>query len=598
MFQNQPLLKKKRRNSQGYSIGAERVSRFRLRCDEETFPSTDFEESFTEPEPIEREDYETGNVIEELEKEEARYLKCFDKDESLVSSAMIKMARLSRKARRGAVDEIIKMLISPEFPMEQLKSKCRSLADCLMKEDSVFKATFFDRGFQKVIVRDEENLVQCDLYLKSPIRVLSDQISGASKYACLFNTKSSYDQTESYAHPMDSQLGIRGERAIMNAIMSSKEDGVIWHNQEHSMETSFAGMIQLYSDKSSTTLKQSSFQFYPMHATMLNFSEQYRRHCIVHGMSVVAFLPVKFFSNENGNLIEKNLSRAHYLSMLRRCMELVLRELKEVGFPGFQCRDLEGTPRICHPVIASYCCDLPECHDILPIKNGNSSKRNCHRCNAFTQEFNTYTNHEKRTGVRTISILQSLRKLRNAGKNKDCEELMNEHSLIDFIPFLATFPFIGIDPVLDFHIIFSFEPLHNLHLGISRLLKSCLSERLRSMSAQSSRNAGNERIVPLRFSRLKILMGINRFLSHVQRYSPMNGARVDFSKGGSSGSEKGLYGPDGKLIGMLEGKDLRNVDMIFPFVGALLDRTCNEVESALSTKLFVTYVEIVQESLS
>ena len=187
------------------------------------------------------------------------------------------------------------------------------------------------------------------------------------------------------------------------------------------------------------------------------------------------------------------------------------------------------------------------------------------------------------------------------GKNREGEEVLSDYSLIDLLPFLHDFPFMGLDPVLDMHIIFSFEPLHNLHLGISKLLKSCLSERLRSTELETSEvsiRGGKKKTFPFRAVRMVILTGINRMLSHIQRYSPISGVRIDFSKGGSDGNEKGLYGPEGNVIGMLEGKDYRNLDMVFPFVGMFLDRACGETTTAVSTNLFVMYVEIVQESLS
>lgn len=600
MFRDQSVTKKRRHSRSFHVLPTECGAQYRLRSDANAFKGREPSDNSVPSVPLEVDNELMRDIVSTSEQHETQLAE-LDNKEPLVTSAMMLMARLSRKAGRAAVDEVLRLLIHPEFQMEKLKSMCQSVSDCLKVENDLVEKKLSGQGFQRVIVFDDDKSVQCDLYMRSPLEVLSKQIRGASRYTCLFNDPTDGIESGTYSHPMNSQLGTKGEKAVRNAIMSCKEENVMWHDNENSAESSFAGMVQLYSDKSSTSLKQSSFQFYPMHVTLLNFSEQYRRKCIVHGMSVVAFLPVKFFSNDNGSLIEKNLSRHHYLVMLRKCMEIVLSELNEFGFPGFECRDLEGTRRRCHPAIASYCCDLPECHDIVPVKNGNSSTRNCHRCNALTDQFNLNTASEKRNGMETTSLLKEAQKLRKTGKIRESDDLLNKYSLIDFLPFLAKFPFFGLDPVLDLHIIFSFEPLHNLFLGISRLLKSCLSERLRSLDFETSlipTAAGKQRTVPFRTVRMTILMGVNKLLSHIQRYSPIPGSRVDFSKGGSSGHEKGLYGSEGKLIGMLEGKDYRNLEMVFPFVGAFLDRACDEVVTAVSTKLFVIYVEIVQESLS
>lgn len=49
---------------------------------------------------------------------------------------------------------------------------------------------------------------------------------------------------------------------------------------------------------------------------------------------------------------------------------------------------------------------------------------------------------------------------------------------------------------------------------------------------------------------------------------------------------------------MLQGKDYKSLDMVFPFIGMFLDRCCDEVHLALSTTVFVQYVDIMQSALS
>lgn len=571
----------------------------RLRCDRETFLNSD------DPiVPVYNSEYEQDKVLDIIRKLQTNNgigNEKLSEEEQLLTSTMLLMAKVSRKVGRNNLDAVIKLIVNPLFPVDKMRSSCRSVMDCIRLENHLLHKNLSGMGFQRTTVLNEDKTVQCNLYLRSPIGVLASQIRGASASSTLFNCDSNRAGGDNYSHPMNASLGVNGEAIMKQYVMSNKNSSGMWHDGKDTREKSFAGMVQLYSDKSRTSLKESSFQFYPMHVNLLNFSEQYRRYCIVEGMTVVAFLPVKFYAYGKSDQFEINLARPKYLGMLQKCIALILGELKTFGLEGFPCMDKDGVHRVCHPVIANYCCDMPECKDILPVKNGNTSNRNCPRCIVSSKKFNEFTAAAPRDGNNTVSMIFKSRELRLAGKYDASEKLLDEYSLVDMIPFLHDFPFIGLDPVLDMHIIFSYEPLHNLFLGISKLLKVCLSERLRSIVLQTSAVltvGGKKRTTFFRTVRMTILTGINRMLSHIQRFSPMHGIRIDFSKGGSCGHEKGVYGAEGNLIGMLEGKDYRNLDIIFPFVGVFVDRLCDELSTAKSTKLFVHYNDLLRTSLS
>ena len=602
LFRHTSSIKKRKRKELHHSSIATSISQLRFHCDKETFGRISHKVPTAAPENLYDDNSLVSYVMNHIQDQENRTaLDTGGNIAYLATSAMVMLARFTRKVGKGAEDELINLSTSQDFPNTTFKRLCQSSKNCIKMESSLVENDLSIRGFSRIVVHDNDHDIQCDLYIKSPVTVLSTQIKGASKYSTLFNSPPSTTEPTDLTHPMNSLLGRNGEKCVRKAVMSSITPGVMWHDGNLGAQSSFAGMIQLYSDKSTTSLKQSSFQFYTMHATLLSFSEEYRRHCIVHGMTVIAFLPVKFFRKENGILIQQNLKRFDYLFMLHKCMGTVLHDSRESSYLGFPCIDAEGMMRRCHPVISNYCCNLPESHDIIPINNGNSSKLNCHRCNTLTENFSTFSPGNKRTGMDTIALLKQLQDLRKGSNRKQCNAILFEHSLVEFFPFLHGFPFIGLDPVLDMLAIFSFEPLHNLHLGISKLLKQCMADRLQSTVLETSAipsKGGKCRTSSFRSVRMKILASVSKLLSHIQRYSPIIGVRVDFSKSGSNGQEKGLYGPDGTLIGMLEGKDYRSIDMVFPFVGMMVDRACGEVGTAVTTRLFVLYSEIVQLFLS
>ena len=523
----------------------------------------------------------------------------FESGERNVNSLLkLRLGRIGRKCSQKDVDGVISLLAHRSFELNKFVSTCSGYKECMIEEESIIQRSLGTVGFKKHRVTDHTTEVSCDLYLRSTVDVLQSQVAGASDVSCFFNPKSNQDNV---GNPMTAELGKAGVHAISSAIMSSSDKGVLWHDSITSLESSFVGLIQVYSDKSKTSLKESGFQFYPLHVTLLNFSEEYKRDCIVSGATFLAFLPVLFYRDVDGHIMEENVDRPQKLRLLHLAMDIVLTDICNLGYCGFSCKDSEGRRRRCHPCVVSYCCDLPESKDMSSVKNGNSSERNCHRCLAQTNHFNVLTASNHRTGNETERIIREARNLRREGK-KDCaEKLMDKYSLVDQLPSLLKLPFLRIHPCLDMHLLFTFEPLHCFHLGISKELKKCMADRLRSESLTTSNipnRSGIYKERTFRNSRMTILNGVNRMLSHVQRSSPAKGFRVDFSASCKGESGNGLYGDDGKLIGMLEAKDYKSVDMIFPFIGMFSDRCCGESSIAPCTNLFVEYVDLMQMTMS
>lgn len=519
---------------------------------------------------------------------------------SAVDNVMLKLGHISRSVGRRCVSELIEMIRSECFSVAAFRKRCSSAKDCTELEEEVVSSNLVDHDFKLVVIKDPETGIECDIHIRSLISFLRKQINGCSGLDTIFNPNVD-PHMDAYSHPMLARLGREGVPAVVSSIMSNLEEETLWCTDTNNGGWSFVGMLQLYSDKSRTTLKESAFQFYPFHVTLLNFSDNYRRQCILNGLSLVAFLPVSFYRNINGERVKSGINRLERLNMLHLSIRYILSELKEVAYRGFSCEDKEGSTRVCHPCIGSYCCDLPESKDLSSVKNGNSSMRNCHRCMARTNTFNLYTKDLNRKGEESVEIIKAAKQLRKNMKGREADRILYSHSLVEQVPCFDGFPFMGTTSVLDFHAIFIFEPLHNFHLGISKELKRCLSERLRAENLFSSAlptKGGKERTSSFRVLRLTILHGINNMLSHIQTFSPAKGLRIDFSNSAKGSSGSGLYIEEGKLVGMLEAKDYKVIDKVSPFIGMLVDRCCDESETAPTTTLFVQYVDIMQMSMS
>ena len=188
---------------------------------------------------------------------------------------------LSKNGNKGAED-LLELLSHQEFPSKKLRNICGNFDDCKELEDNIFERNLNDLGFKKSTVCDPDSNIQCDIYYRSPISFLQKQIQGSgSDNAVYDHLKMASSQDQGFAHPMSAVLGKKGVPAVIQEIRSSLEEHTLWKEWDGSGNSSFVGLIQLYSDKFKTSLKESAFQFYPLHITLLNFSKAYGR-CVYH----------------------------------------------------------------------------------------------------------------------------------------------------------------------------------------------------------------------------------------------------------------------------------------------------------------------------
>lgn len=125
------------------------------------------------------------------------------------------------------------------------------------------------------------------------------------------------------------------------------------------------------------------------------------------------------------------------------------------------------------------------------------------------------------------------------------------------------------------------------------MLKVSISNRLKSRkhfsSAMVTLKGENKPYVSIRAT---ILNGINHMLQSIESESPARGLHIDFSSKGKGAVYNGLFKSEG-LIGLLEAKDYRNVDMVSPFISMYVDRCCGETSLAPNTRVAVQYVDII-----
>eukprot|EP00737_Agarophyton_chilense_P001618 gb/GEZJ01001816.1/.p1 GENE.gb/GEZJ01001816.1/~~gb/GEZJ01001816.1/.p1 ORF type:complete len:286 (+),score=22.95 gb/GEZJ01001816.1/:1476-2333(+) len=166
---------------------------------------------------------------------------------------------------------------------------------------------------------------------------------------------------------MASQLGSHVFPAMKEDILHSQDPEVIWHEHKTIGIDTFKGFVQLYSDKSSTTLKSSSFTSYPLHITRLNFSDSFRRHCISRNYTVVGYIPTSFNNTSSPpddvsidiNPFSYSMDRKVHMELVKNSLRSILNPLCSARLKGFPFRNADGVIRQCHPIMAHYRADIP-----------------------------------------------------------------------------------------------------------------------------------------------------------------------------------------------------------------------------------------------
>ena len=172
------------------------------------------------------------------------------------------------------------------------------------------------------------------------------------------------------------------------------------------------------------------------------------------------------------------------------------------------------------------------------------------------------------------------------------EALLKDRSMHDIRPVLMDFPFMGSAPILDVFQMFSLEPMHVLHLGLSKMLKNCALERLKSIDRTTTKwYTPGPASRTFNSIRTRLIRQLNKFVEKTT--IECDGVRLGLYLINVDGKYglNGLFNREG-ITGMLEACDMIKIDMISLFFGALLDRACDEVQECPMTTMFTDYVDM------
>ena len=510
--------------------------------------------------------------------EETRSLEAHRRKEKAEEMAAM-LAYISRKVSKKASTGLMQILKDESFDKQLFNEMFKRSSDCIRFVDSLFDQELKHQGFEKLRLTNSDGDISCMLFLRNPVNLLREQIGLVDHQALSLHPRTEVDRCgrRSFGHPLSAQLGEEAIPSVIEYIKNSTNRKIMWNTSTEN--ASFVALGQIYSDKTQTSLRANALTLYPVHLTLLNFREEDRRSFIISGRSVVGLLPTEYESTGT-----RSLTREMKMEMLQKSISKTFEALINVAMEGFSCQTADGITLKCHFALANYVCDLPEAWDVLGVKGQNSAFP-CHRCTVPRDLLSIPSCYELRSVQETKECRVAARTARTKANQLEC---LNKYSLSLHASFLEKFPFVQCSPYLDIYSIFTFEPLHNIYLGLSKLLKEMCCQRLCDDTFSTVMQDADGRYKRFPEIRTALLNGMNHILSCIQRDSPATAFKIDFSDAGKSGSYNGFFVKDG-LRGMLEAKDHRAVDQVMPFLAMFLDRFCGEV---VSTSIFTEYAEI------
>jgi len=544
--------------------------------------------------------------------------------------------KYDEKSKRELLKEVIEILNKDSFSIKHFREKIKSISNCreVIKEELDKKME--SDGFEKSEVKltKDGHITKTSFFKKNVIAVLRKQVELCMNQNFKVTIEKDIVQEEGKddgeEHPTNTLFFRNINRMKRASVMKCPEMEVIWY--ENGECKSFTGLCQVFTDKTASSLNAKAMTAHAVHLTLLNFDKRFREWLINHGHTIIGFLPTKMNAvdfveddckgaidtdenehipngsatdyviplNDRLEMTSNNNGRLQKMNVIHSVMKDILSPLTETNKIGFKCETKDGRKYYCHPIICSYCCDIPEGKDLSGIRHNTNTKYPCIRCLSSLNDIRNNRTGKERTVEQMNVILEQVQMLMQNGKSngktkKQTEKLLKEWSLSEYNSVLVELYLENEMFILPgLYTIFTFEMLHNLHLGLSKLLKRSVYNYIssRRVVRMSLLTGNKERVIGS--MKNQILKACNSILRDIQENNHTPGLHFDFSTKDCSKQLNGIFTNDG-LKGMLEGKDYRNLDYVFPFVTAFIDKITGQNNNPELTEINIIYTDIVNE---
>ena len=359
---------------------------------------------------------------------------------------------------------VISLLHNESFDLGLFRSEIKTLESCRVFVSSKFSEKAAKDGFKKNVVQysDGNEIHKAEFFQRDILTVLKKQVAAASETDILLTPQNK--SNSHITHPLESSFFqnqyINRKRQVMKDVRSN----VVWY--DGSERKSFVGFLQVFTDKTVTSLKVGSVTAYVVHVTLLNATKKFRRKLIQSGKTIVGFLPTgvtetSINNSSNGNnrkvtelvnmeidgnedginctnmegietgnadqeiveLLDKVLltsntrGRITKLGLTHEAMKQILQPLLTVSTVGFDIAH-DGLTLVCYPMLISYCCDIPEAKDMSAVRHNMNTKCPCHRCLSMLSSIESFTKAPIRHHKDTFKIRMDIQSKFGATKTR------------------------------------------------------------------------------------------------------------------------------------------------------------------------------------
>lgn len=142
---------------------------------------------------------------------------------------------------------------------------------------------------------------------------------------------------------MSSNIVLQACQNDMQLIKPSSDTKVSWKSAAIDRIETSIGCLQTLCDRSLTSMAASSSPFYPLHVTLLSFTETARQRYVMNGDTSVAHLPTKFDQSFPRHKIVQRSRNIRKSTIQLRTLKALYKST-ELGLPPFQDITLKGSP--------------------------------------------------------------------------------------------------------------------------------------------------------------------------------------------------------------------------------------------------------------
>ena len=538
------------------------------------------------------------------------------KDEERHEKAMDWMAvvvgRLSGQVRKELINDLFSALRDKSFCLKSFLEKYPTAYKCKKRMNDIVNESMECFGYERIEFTEEASKLSGHIYLRDAAVVIQNQVSKANDDECHYFPfeKTSDDGERVFGNMMHTDFAARMYASMRRQRIASPNADMYWKDKGKHEVPHFPAFLQIYSDKTATTLKSGAVVGYPLHVSLLNFESRFRCKRIKENDTVVGYLSEEYITEQESTYEERGgtndgSARTRKACILNEAMRLALKPIVDSLEHGIPVENRNGTKALAISALVNYTADIPEGKQMSAVLHGSNTSKPCIRCLVHGKELNSLSKYPRREMSDTKKVRRTYEKCmadmheareknfgKRAAKHKEMgKEELKKQSLFVVPSFLENTLLLRPNPRIQFdaYAIFSYEVLHNLHLGVSKDIKKVIFERLGSETKRAKQRT-------FRSIRKTVLKGVNDMLRSIdqQYYAP--NLRVDFSKPERSTRLNGFYIEDG-IRGMLEAKDFQRLDMVFPFAATFIDRMCCEEKEHPITKICVIYSDLVSKVL-